>query len=493
MAILAAVLPVALARIPGFTDMPSHMARHHILAETGQNPALDALFAVHWRWIANLGVDLPAVALSGILGTENATRLVAGLIAPLTLVGIFALSRAVHGRIAPSAFIASALVFNQAWMWGFQNFGLGTAGALLVAAWMIAYPQRSLAGQMLLALLALVVWTAHLGSWGILLVIAAGTELAALRRLSDIRSGLGRTWPLFVPLLPLLAWRVKAEGAASGIAYGPFVANKITVFATIFKGTTKPFDLALLAALLVGGLLAWLWAKPREQPLSRVEPRMLCAGLLLTGATLAAPITIFNAWGTDLRCAPFAVLLLILSIPPPANSRNERVLIALGLALFCARLGVITRDWVTQSAQLEKRLALLDSVPIGSRMGYLFVWPRCGYLWHLDPETKLGSYAVTRRDAFAGSLFQVMNADIVSVRDTRLAARWHDGTQNRMPICPGDSVDLAALRQNLVAMHGDGLGSVWVSGLPPAQLPAGAGFHLARAIGNDSLLLRDTD
>lgn len=486
LAVLAAVLPVALARIPGFTDMPSHMARHHVLALAGHNAAIDALFRVDWRWIANLGVDLPAVALTPLIGTEAATRLIAALIAPLTVVGMFALSRAVHGRIAPSAFVALALVFNQAWMWGFQNFGLGTALALIVAAWMLARPMRGWVGQVWLAALALVIWTAHLGSWGILLVIAAGQEVSGLRTPRDVLAGLARTWPLFAPVVPLLLWRTAAQGPQSSFQYGDFIGNKAVVFAGIFKGTYKPFDLGLLAALLAVGALAFVWARR-----GRVDPRLATAGVLMVLATLAAPITIVNAWGTDLRCAPIAVMLLIVAIRPPVDPRRAAMLVALGLALFTARLGVIVWDWTRQSHDLEARLTLLDAVPVGSRVGYVYLWPRCGFLWHLDPETKLGSYAVTRRDGFASTMFQIANADIVTLRDTAHLGNWHDGTQSIMPLCPSGRPDVAALRDHLAHLHGDGIDAAWISGLAPADLPRATGFHPVRSVGHDTLMLRD--
>jgi hypothetical protein len=422
--------------------------------------------------------------LSPFLSTETAARCVAALIAPLTAGGLFALSRAAHGRIAPSAFIALPLIFNQAWMWGFQNFGLGTALALFVAAWMLQRPEREWYRQAWLAALALMVWTAHLGSWGILLVMAAGQELAGLRQPADLGGSIRRNWPLLVPVVPLVFWRAGAQAHSSVFAYGNFLANKAIVFASIFKGTSKPFDVGLLIAVVIAALIAG-WAAKK----GKVEPRLALGGVLLTIATLAAPITIFNAWGTDLRCAPVALMLVVLSIRSPADARREGVLIMLGLALFTARLGVVTWDWLRQSAQYEARLTLLDNVARGSRLGYIYVWPQCGFPWRLNPETKLGSYAVTRRDAFAGSLFQVMNADIVKVRDPRLDQHWHDGTQNLMPLCPQDAVDQIKLHQVLASMRSDGLNYVWISGLSPEVLGITPGYRLLRHVGNDDLLI----
>ena len=66
-----AVLPVLLAPVPGFVDLPSHMARHHVLANIGHEPALAATFAVQWQWIGNLGADLPSVLLNPLLGSDE--------------------------------------------------------------------------------------------------------------------------------------------------------------------------------------------------------------------------------------------------------------------------------------------------------------------------------------------------------------------------------------------------------------------------------------
>src|SRR3546814_20498452 len=86
-----------IATIPGASDYPNHLARHHVFAVVGQGTALDAYFSVDWRWVGNLGVDLPVLALTPLLGVETATRLVSALIAPLTVLGILLLSRSVHG------------------------------------------------------------------------------------------------------------------------------------------------------------------------------------------------------------------------------------------------------------------------------------------------------------------------------------------------------------------------------------------------------------
>src|SRR3546814_18262974 len=78
--LILAALPMLIATIPGASDYPNHLARHHVFAVVGQGTALDAYFSVDWRWVGNLGVDLPVLALTPLLGVEPATRLESALI-----------------------------------------------------------------------------------------------------------------------------------------------------------------------------------------------------------------------------------------------------------------------------------------------------------------------------------------------------------------------------------------------------------------------------
>jgi hypothetical protein len=269
------------------------------------------------------------------------------------------------------------------------------------------------------------------------------------------------------------------------LSYGDFLHNKAVVFASVFRGTDKIIDLSLLGALVAASLLALIWAGAR-----RVEPRLLLAGLLLTACALLAPITLLNAWGTDLRIAPIGLLLLVLSITPPAKPERERVLLAIGLALYLFRLGTVSRDWMQRSEELEQRLAMLDYVPRGSRFGYLYMPPQCGYAWQLTPDDKLGSYAVVRRDAFANTLFKVDNAQLVRPRDADLAQRWTDGSQRLAPVCPVHRADGALLRQRLEQLRDDGFDTIWIAGVSPKDVPELSGWAVIKVRGSDSLLRR---
>lgn len=484
LAALLALIPVLFVPVPGFVDAPAHMARHHILAWATSSDLLARRYLVHWQWIANMGEDIPAALLARWLGAEMATRLLSALIAPLTIAGMASLSRAAHGRIAAGALLASPLAFHQAWMYGFLNYGLGTALALLAAAWLYARRDEGWRSQALLGLVGLVVWTAHLVGWGILLLLAAGNELGRMSSPRDLMPAVRRNTPLLLPLIPLLLWRSHADNAALSLTYDSYFLTKLAVFLGIMRGTWMKLDFGLLAGIVVVAWLALRWASAR-----RLEPRLLVSAALLAVVVLAAPDYLMDSWATDMRLAAVVMILLVLAIKPAADPRKERVIAMLGLSLFLLRLGSVTWAWSERSPLLEQRLRLLDAVPRGGRLGYVFVQPSCD-TWRLQPDEKLASYAVNRRDAFVNTLFMVDNARLVTLRDQRLQARWTSDSQKVANACPARRYDPGALRAKLDAMRHDGFDAIWVSGVEREDMPPVPGYAVTRRLRNETVLLR---
>lgn len=488
LAALAAVLslvPVLLVPIPGFNDAPVHMARHHILAVAPLGGALSGLFTVQWHWIANLGADIPAVLLGRWLGGEMATRIVTALIGPLTIAGIVALSRAAHGRVSASAMLALPFVFHQAWMYGFLNYGVGTALALLVAAWRLGRTKESLAGQFGLGLAALAVFTAHLASWAVLLLLAAGLELGAMRSPRDLWPAFRRNAPLLLPLVPFVLWRSGEGGSDFLFAYEDALLTKVAVFVGALRGTWMALDFTLMLACVLSAILAWRWSG------RKVDRRLFTAGLLLTLATLAVPTYFLSswAWGSDMRTAPFAIILFILSIKPAADPRRERIIAAMGFSLFLVRLTSVTWVWAERSPILEQRLSMLNAVPRGGRLGYIYVPASCDG-WMLRPDEKLASYAVPRREAFVNTLFMLDKARLVTIRDPHFQARWTSDSQRVRNPCPGTEQNVPTLARRLDAMRQDRFDAIWVSGVAQRDLPPVAGYVVVRRLPGETMLVR---
>lgn len=479
-----AALPFLIVQIPSASDYPNHLARHHVFAAIGS--PLDNYFEIHWRWVGNLGVDLPVLALSPLLGAELATRLVSAMIAPLTVLGIVLLSRSVHGRVAASAMVALPFVIAQPLLFGFLNYSLSVALALLAAAAWNRTRTPDLKRALLFAPVALVVWTAHIMGWAVMLILIGSAEVMAGRDLQDFFRRSLQASPLLAPLIPLIVWRAGNAGALYW--YDPaFISTKVMNFVTALRGLSMPLDLGMMLLIGLCAVHALLKAGGR-----RVDPGLGLAGGLLTLATLLLPTTVLGSWGADLRLAPVAIMVAILAIGPARNPRFERLLFLAGVGLFLLRASYTCVQWWRADHVLQARLTLLDHVPRGSRLGFLSIEARCKN-WALTPDRKLGAYAVVRRDAFTNTLFQIPGADIMTMRKPSDRRRWYDGSQDIALRCPKGTPDVGALKERMMAMRDDGFVYIWIAGLPQGQIPRLPGLDIAHAQGNDSLVAAKLD
>jgi hypothetical protein len=472
---LLAALPVAVAPIPLMSDLPNHVARHHILAESLFGPG-NPHWDVAWRWIGNLGVDLPAILLTPWAGAEQATRWIVMLIAPLTVLGLLALGRAAHGRITSGVALALPFVFAQPWHYGFVNSCLSVALALFVAAAWLRQPADSGWRALGFALAALAVWTAHVMGWGVLLLLVAGAELAR-RDWGALPRRAVRATPLLAPALPLLAWRGHGAGPMFVFPAEP-VWGKAIDMATMLKGVSKPFDLAMLALILILALIALLLAgRPR------LEPRLAVGVGLLALAFAIMPATLLGSWGADLRLAPVAAMVALAAIAPARSRRVDRILIGTGVSLFAVRAITIAMSWTNAQPALAERLAFVDQVPAGGRLAYLVAQPDCRTPWAFNLDNKLASFAVTRREAFANTLFHIPGADLIAARSPANAL-WYDGTQD-VPCAEG----APGTRRRLAAMAAGGFDTIWLLDAPPAPIVP-PGYRMTKRGPRDILLRR---
>ncbi|BAV65294.1 hypothetical protein [Sphingobium cloacae] len=483
--IAAAALPVLLSTVPGLADLPNHVARHHIFHHFGEGGPLDRFFDVQWRWIGNLGVDLPVMGLMRWLDAETATRLVVACIAPLTVAAMLLLSHVAHGRVSASAMLALPFAFHQAYLYGFVNYCLGVALAMLVLAAFLRRPPRTGMACLLFAAASILVWTAHLGGWFILVVAAGCAELTAIRSWRGVAASVPKLLPLAAPVIPLLLWRGASFGPPFAYVEDGLLWAKVMNFVTVLKGWSRYPDLIMTGSIGLLALLAICWAGGR-----RFDPRLLAAGVALCLGTVIMPTTVLGSWGADFRLAPVAGMFLLLSIGPAADPKRERMLFIAGALIFAVRVAGIALSWNRASAILEQRLIFLDDVPRGSRMGFLAVRSDCRHPWALTPDHKVPGLAIARRDAFTNTMFKVEGADLMTIRDPRDRARWFDLSENVEALCPAGKVDRTALAARLGEMARDRFDRIWLWGASPRDFTVPAGYEIRRIRGEDVLLGR---
>src|SRR4051794_26939125 len=132
--IAASAIPLLYPPVPPLVDLLGHMGRYRVELDLGQSPWLPHYYGYRWAAIGNLGVDILVKLLGPLVGLEPAVKLIMLAIPPLTVAGMLWVAHEVHGRIPPTAFFALPFAFGQPFLFGFANYTLAMALALLAFA-----------------------------------------------------------------------------------------------------------------------------------------------------------------------------------------------------------------------------------------------------------------------------------------------------------------------------------------------------------------------
>lgn len=411
---LIALLPFAAARIPSMTDWAGHVGRYHVMLAQGRSPLLDRFYAFDWHLVGNLGVDLLVWWLGPWLGVERAAWVIAALLPVLTIAGIAAVARAAYGRVGPGAVVAGCFVFGNAMLFGFLNFCLAQALALLAfAAWIALRERRWWVHLALLAPMAVVVWLAHAMGWGVLVLLAIGFELERLwRRRAALLPALGDAalhgLALAPPLVLTLLWRSGGAGASFGYGADLF-QRKLMNWVVVLRGGSPLLDIG--SVLLLGAVVAVLAWRGKW----RVDWRIGNGAVLLVLACLLMPSTVFNSWGADERLAPLALLVAALALCWRGSAVGASRVALFATLLFALRIGAIAWSWHALDAQYRSNLAALDHVPRGSRIEAMVLTNGCHAGWRKTAYPHLPALAIVRRDAFVNAEWPIVGAPLLRV------------------------------------------------------------------------------
>ncbi|HEX4181222.1 MAG TPA: hypothetical protein VHY32_10565 [Caulobacteraceae bacterium] len=405
---LVSLAPFVFAPMPMMPDYFSHTARYHVMNHGAESPFLSRYFSFHWALVGNLGVDLLMVPLGHLFPTETAALIAAALIPPLTIAGIFAVAKAAWGRVEAPTLLALPFVYTYSFLFGFVNYHLALALALLVFALWIRGRAWPLAVRWAIyAPLAMVVWIAHVAGWAVLVVVAGCWELGSVLKSGAITprallaAGL-RTAPLALPLVAIVVWR-GAAGATAPSTYN-FVL-KATWLIVVLKSEVWWLDIATVG--LLGLAAAWLLVARGV----RRDMAILFAAGGLGLCFVALPSTVFGSFYADERLLPAFAMMLFLSVAVSAG-RARTVIALLGLALFGVRLTATTYGWRQRGEAAVAELKALDAVPRGSRIAVMATPSYCES-WQLHGREQLPSLAIIRREAFVNTEWDVSGAQLM--------------------------------------------------------------------------------
>jgi hypothetical protein len=404
LACLVAIAPLLVVGIAPLTDLYGHLGRYAVQTELAERPALQPFFTFEWKLIGNLGGDLLVEVLHPLLGLEGAVRGTVILTQLLGALGLIAVSRAVHGRVTPFALAAIPLLYGFPFNYGFINYTLSMALALLAyAAWLrLRQSKREGLATVWLGLTGAGIWVAHTYGWAFLGLLAGATMLAEVwaARMHPLRAViriLAACWPLLLPVVPMVIWRAESSGAAmSGWAWQYKLNWTISILRTLWRD----FDLASLAAITA--LLGWMLASRKVA----VDRALAIAALLCLIFFLVLPFRVFGSAFADMRLAPYALAMALLAVGPlRQGSRALLVAGLLALAFFGVRMATSAVAYDEQDRLVQAALPAVDKLPEGARVAFFSVKP-CRTRWALAPLDHLAGAAMARKSAFVNDQWQ---------------------------------------------------------------------------------------
>ncbi len=458
---LAACLPVVEARYPQMSDYPAHLARYYVMLDGGRSPALAHWYSFRWEWTGNVGVDLLIRPFAAMFGLEQGARVIAGLIPPLTGLGLLAVEHSLRGRVTASSFVAFAFIWSPMMLLGLLNFTLGLALALFAFALWVRLDRRVWRAALFLPI-GLVVWLCHLSAWGVLGVMVFGYEW----RLRGLRHAVIAPWPLLLPLLPLLL----GHGTRGSFSYGSFVLSyKGAIWLRDMRDSAFWVDISSLAAVVVLLIAAIAWR--------RFDWRLGVAALIMLVLSLALPRHISGGDYVDFRMISAGMMLGCLAI----DWRWPRWAMWSAPALYVGRLAITTLSWQADSAQTAVLLQALDHVPYGANVASAVLVQ--AEQWSLNHFEHIGCYAVLRRDAMVNANFAVPHVHMLHLRTRGFADPSHRIRQGA-----DASVELAHFAPAVASASGADF--LWYVGAKwPVSLPPGAQVIWHSIAGNQVSLL----
>ncbi len=456
--VVAAVIPFWVAPLPVMTDLYGHIGRYAVMLRGQHSTWLSAYYDFHWHLVGNLGGDLIAWGLGPWTGAQGAGIIAAALMPVLGIAGVAAVSRALHGRIQPSALAAAIFVLGNPFHFGFVNYGLAIGLAFLsLAAWVSLREGPWWRLLIVMTPLAFVTWLAHAMGWVTLVLLVAGYEgerWASERRWRSVVASIPPGLALLPPLVLTLAWS-GGSGSAIGLYQDHLLTRKLMGWVAVLRGGSPVIDIG--TPIILGLVVAALWWRGSV----KVDGRMGLGAALLALLCLVMPTTLMGSWAADERLVPVAVMAALVSLRSTGRKRDGRVLAAIAIALFLLRCGEMGVRWHREGARYEAAMKALDVVPMGARIHAVTLTDGCHAGWTTQAWSHLPDLAIDRREALVNSQWRVLGAPLLRVRYP-LPPEISNDPSEQIPAWGCGNVDLGALHRRIAILPRGRIDYLWV-------------------------------
>lgn len=430
--VMLLVLPILAHPFLPLTDLPNHIARHHIAATEGRGELAD-FYSYKIRLVPNAAADLLWLALGFPGDVIRFSQLVMAFYAAAMVGAAMVLARQVHGHWTLWSAVSGLVVYNACFFWGFQNFLVGMPFAVLGLALWIATERWRLGLRLALFLVCgAALYVMHFYAFASLGLMAFGREAQRVleaprgRRLRQFGSGLAMAVPFIVPVgwLVLSILSGPASPAGSQTEFGPWLdRGEALMSATLPLGPDLgwPTDLAARLALVFIAVCLMTLLRPSGARL-RLAPVMRGPLVALTLAAVLAPSWLNGVAYSHIRLPFVVVVLAIAASDWQGLSRKQALrLAALGVMLIAFRGVAFERAAAAFSVEIADLQVVLHDVPAGARVLPLRSpgnSPDRTH-WHVQ------AYAVTMRDGFVPTLFQGVHA-------IRVLPQWQDASHPQL-------------------------------------------------------------
>ncbi|HEY0412039.1 MAG TPA: hypothetical protein VGD66_02720 [Allosphingosinicella sp.] len=437
---LLAALPLLWPGIPPLVDLPGHMGRYRVELDMASSPALQHFYSFQWGIIGNLGVDLLILPMAKIFGLELAVKLIVLAIPVMTVAGFLWVAREVHGRVPPTALFAVPFAYGHPFIFGFVNFSLSMAFALLAfALWLrLARLGHVWLRAALFVPIAIAIWFTHTFGWGTLGVMAFSAELIRQhdkgRRFLEagVRAGV-HCLSIAPPVLFMLLWRSGHHvGGQTGDWFNWHAKYLWLIMA--LRDRWFAFDLASVTIVL---LLIVAGVRSERLGFSR---NLAASALFLVLVYILLPRIIFGSAYADMRLVPYLLAIAVIAIRLREGAgRPFARRLALGASLFVlVRIGANTLSFWMYDQTYERELAAVEHLPVGARL-VTFVGVPCRPSWRMSRVEHLAGIALERRLAYANDQWLMPGGQLLSSRIPGADGYAYDPSQQTgADVCRGE-------------------------------------------------------
>jgi len=422
--LLVSALPLLWPQIPPLVDLPGHIGRYRVAVDLHSSADLQRYYDFRWMLIGNLGVDLLVLPLAPVLGLEPAVKLIVICIPVLTVAGILAVARQIHGRVPPSTLFAVPFAYSYPFNYGFVNFALSAALALLAFALWLRWsrPSKLARRAMIFAPVSCALWVVHVFGWGLLGLLSFSAEVVRLRdeKMSwpgAIRGATVQVLPLTIPFALILLWRSRdVSGETKTFFLIPW--KLLTVVSTLRDRWLFWDAIGVAVCLVVIG--AGLFERRLE-----FSRKIGFPAIALAVAFLALPYTLFGSAHADMRLAPYVIVAALIAIRFRERDTKAEALVAiLGLLFVLGRLAGNTASFAIADRDDRAITRALDHVSRGAAVLTL-TSGACDDPWALPRYWHLGALVISRRHGFTNDHWEAPGAQLMSARYAA-AEPFHD-------------------------------------------------------------------